>query len=92
MIVIIRGVPRMADGSRPASVENAESGSESTKPRPKSGVVKRPAKIVAPAAGLLSTPELQFRPPTLKPPIPNSCRSDPPVAASVLKVPLVMVP
>ena len=88
----IRGVPRMAAGSRLASVEKDESGNESTNPSPKRGVVKRPAKSVAPAAGLLSTPELQLRPPTLNPPIPKSCRSEPPVDASELNTPLEIVP
>ena len=45
-------MPRIAAGSRLASVSKRASGSESTRPRPKSGVVKRPAKIVAPGAGI----------------------------------------
>jgi hypothetical protein len=84
--------PRVAAGSRPASVSNAESGRESTRPRPNVGVVRRPAKIVAPGAGFASVPDWQFRPPTLKPPSPNSWRSEPPVLASGSNTPLVSVP
>jgi hypothetical protein len=72
-------MPRMAAASRLASVSKAESGSESTRPRPKSGVVTRPAKIVAPGAGLASVPDWQLTLLTVKPPSPNSWRSEPPV-------------
>ena len=86
-------MPRMAAGSRLASVSNAESGSESTRPRPKSGVVTRPAKIVAPGAGFASAPDWQFWPlPTVNTPRLNSWRSDPPVLASGSNTPLVSVP
>ncbi len=56
-------------------------------------MVTRPAKIVAPGAGFASLPDWQLSPGLgVKPPIPNSWRSEPPVFPRPLKTPLVSVP
>ncbi len=86
-------MPRIAAGSRLASVSKRASGSESTRPRPKSGVVRRPlSRIVAPA-GSVSTPVWQFKPGLgLKPPMPKSWRSEPPVLSIPSNRPLTTRP
>ena len=54
--------PRMALGCAAAIAWMVESGISSTRPAPKVGVVTRPAKIVAPGAGLASVPDWQLTP------------------------------
>ncbi len=83
-----RATPRMAAGCDEAMAKIVASGISSTRPAPKTGVVTRPAKIVAPGAGFASVPDWQLSPGLgLNPPIPNSWRNDPPVAARELNVP-----
>ena len=92
-VLTMLAMPRVATGSLAAMPVKNESGMASTRPRPKSGVVRRPTLRTVASAGSTSSGGLQLWPfAPVNGPTVNSWRSDPPRFASGSNRPLTKRP